>query len=54
MEELEQKCDAPHEDDKLCGAGISIIIAKTLKGVAQGWESRHSEREMTARTDGGG
>jgi hypothetical protein len=30
------------------------MIAKTMKGVAQVQEEREREREMTARTDGGG
>jgi len=36
------------------GAGITNMIAKTMKGVAQGQEEREREREVTARTDGGG
>ena len=36
------------------GAGIMNMIAKTMKGVAQGQEEREREREVTARTDGGG
>jgi len=36
------------------GAGITNMIAKTTKGVAQCQEGREEEREMTARTDGGG
>jgi len=30
------------------------MIAKVMKGVAPGKEGREKEREMTARTDGGG
>jgi len=30
------------------------MIANTMKGVPQGQEGREREREMTARTDGGG
>jgi len=36
------------------GAGITNMIAKTMTGVAQGQEEREREREVTARTDGGG
>jgi len=36
MQEREQKWDARHEDNKLWGAGITNMIAKTMKGVAQG------------------
>jgi len=54
IQEREQKWDARHEDDKLWGEGITNMIAKTMKGVAQGQEGREREREMTARTDGGG
>jgi len=54
MHETEQNWDACHEDDKLCGAGIKHMIATTMKAVAQGQEGREREREMTARTDGGG
>jgi len=51
MQEREQKWDALYEDDKVWGAGITNMIAKNMKGVAQGQEER--EREVTARTDGG-
>jgi len=34
--------------------GITNMIAKTMKGVAHGQEEREREREVTARTDGGG
>ena len=56
MQEREQKWDALHEDDKLLGAGIRNMIAKTMKGVGQGQQEREREnkRQMTARTDGGG
>jgi hypothetical protein len=54
MQEREQKWDARYEDNKVWGAGITNMIAKTMKVVAQGLEEREREREMTARTDGGG
>jgi len=54
MQEREQKWDTRHEDNKLWGAGITNMIAKVMKGVAPGKEGREKEREMTARTDGGG
>jgi len=54
MEEREQKWDTRHEDDKLCRVGITNMIAKVMKGMAPGQEVRENEREMTARTDGGG
>jgi len=56
MQDREQKWDARHEDDKLWGASITNMIAKTMKGVAQGQEGREreKERQMTARTDRGG
>jgi len=54
MEEREQKWDARYEDDKVRGAGITNMIAKTMKGVTQRQEERERERAMTARTDGGG
>jgi hypothetical protein len=54
IQEREQKWDARNEDDEVRGAGIMNMIAKTMKGVAQGQEGREKEREMTARTDGGG
>jgi hypothetical protein len=54
MEEREQKWDARYEDNKVWGAGITNMIAKTMKGVAQGQEWREREREVTARTNGGG
>jgi len=54
MQEREQKWDARYEDYKVWGAGITNMIAKTMKGVAQGQEEREREREVTARMDGGG
>ena len=54
IQEREQKWDAPYQDDKRWGVGITNIIAKTMKGVAPGQQRREREREMTARTDGGG
>jgi hypothetical protein len=35
MQEREQKWDASHQDNTLCGAGITHMIAKTMKGVAK-------------------
>jgi len=54
MQQREQKWDARHEDDKLWGAGITNMIAKTMTGVVQSQEGIRREGEMTARTDGGG
>jgi hypothetical protein len=54
MQKREQKWDAHQQDDKLREAGITIMMIKTIKGVAQRQEEREREREMTARTDGGG
>jgi len=54
MEDRAQIWDARHDDEKLWGAGIMNMIAKTMKGVAQGQEGGEREREMTARTDGRG
>jgi len=36
MEEKEQKWDTRYEDDKVWGAGITKMITKTMKCVAQG------------------
>jgi hypothetical protein len=38
MQEREEKWEASHEDDKLCGAGIMNMIPKTMKAVV------HSQR----------
>jgi len=54
MQEREQKWEARYEDDKMWGAGIPNMITKTMKGVAQGQEETGRERDVTARTDGGG
>jgi len=54
MQQSEQKLDARYEDDKVWGAGIMNMIAKTVKGVAQCHQERETEREVTARRDGGG
>jgi len=54
MQEREQKWDTRHEDDKLWGAGITIMITKTMNGVAQRQQGRERESEMTAKTDSGG
>jgi len=40
MQEREQKWDAHQKDDELWGAGITNMITKTMKGVAQGQEGR--------------
>jgi hypothetical protein len=54
IQERQQKWDARHEEDKVWGAGITNMIAKTMKLVAQGHEGREKEREMTAWTGGAG
>jgi len=54
MQGRQQKWDARYKDDKVWVAGITNMIAKTMKGVAQGQEERAREREVTARTDSGG
>jgi len=54
MQEREQKWDDRHEDNKVWGAGITIMIAQTMNGVVQGQDWREREREMSARTDSGG
>jgi hypothetical protein len=54
MEERGQKRDAPHEDYKLWGAGIANMIAKVMKGLAAGQETRDNERDKTAGMDSGG
>jgi hypothetical protein len=54
VQEREQKWDARDEDDKVSGAGIKNMIAKTMNGVGQGQEVREREREVTVRMDGGG
>lgn len=56
MQESEQKSDTRHEVDKLCGADIMNMIAKTIKRVAQGQEGREreKERQRTVWTKGGG
>jgi len=46
--------DACHDDEKLWGAGITNIIAMTMKALGQGQEWREGENQMTARTDCGG
>jgi hypothetical protein len=38
MQEREQRWDAHYEDDKVWGACITKVTAKTMKGVAQGQE----------------
>jgi len=54
MQESEQKWDARHEDNKLWGVGITNMTAKPMKKASHGQEGRVEERDMTARTDGGG
>jgi hypothetical protein len=54
MQEREQMSDSRCEDDKVWWAGITNLIAKTIKGIGQGREERERDREATARTDGGG
>jgi hypothetical protein len=43
MQESEQMWDTSREDDKQWGAGITNMIAKPMKGVAQGQEGREKE-----------
>jgi len=38
----------------LWGVGITIMIARVMKGVAPGQESKENERDMTAKMDHGG
>ena len=40
MQERERKWDGRYEDDKVWAAGITNLITKTMKGVAQGQEKR--------------
>ena len=40
MQEREQKWDVRYEDNKVWAAVITNMIAKTMKGVAQGQEER--------------
>jgi hypothetical protein len=54
MRGREQKWYARYEVNKEWGAGITNMIGKTMKGVAQGQELKEREREVTARTDGEG
>jgi hypothetical protein len=54
MQEREQKWDARYEDDKVWGAGITNMIAKTMNGVPQGQGDRERAREVAVRTDSGG
>ena len=54
MQERKQKWHARYQDDKVWGVGIMNMSGKTIKGVAQSQEEREREREVTARTDGGG
>jgi len=46
--------DAHHEYNMLWRAGITTMLAKSMAGVAQGQEGREKDREITAKTDGGG
>jgi len=54
MQERKQTWDARYEDDMVWGAGITNMIAKTMKGVEHGQEEREKDREVTARMDSGG
>jgi len=36
MQEREPKWDDSHQDDELCGAGVTNMIAKVMKGVPPG------------------
>jgi hypothetical protein len=54
MQERVEMWEARHEDEKLWRVGITNVIAKTMKGVAQLQKGRETEKEMTARMDGGG
>jgi hypothetical protein len=51
MQEREQKWDALHDEDRLCGAGTTNIIAKIMNGVAPGREDREKEKDETAGMD---
>jgi len=54
MQDREQKWNTSHKDDKLWGAGVRIMIAKVMKGVAPGLEGREKQRDKTVRMDGWG
>ena len=54
MQGREQEWDSRHEEDNLWEAGVTNMIAKTMKGVAQAQEGRENVKEMTSRTDCGG
>jgi len=54
MREREQKWDTHHEDDKLWDEGITNMIAKTMKVLAEGQEGRENVGQMTATTASGG
>jgi hypothetical protein len=54
MHEREQKRDACYQNDKVWVAGVTNMIAKTMKRAAEGQEEREREREVTATTEGGG
>jgi len=54
MRDSESKCDPHHEHNKAWGVGISTIITKVRKGVAASQEARETERDKSARMDGGG
>jgi len=45
MQEREQKWDARYEDDKVWGVGITNMIAKTMKGVAQAQEEEREKEK---------
>jgi len=54
MQERERKWDTRHEDDKLWGAGVTIMIAKAMKEVVLGLEVREKGKEKIAMMDGWG
>jgi hypothetical protein len=54
IQDREQKWNALHDDDKMCGAGITNMIVKAMKEVAPRHEAREKERDKTTGMDGGG
>jgi hypothetical protein len=54
MQERVEMWDARPKDENMWRAGITNVIAKTMNGVAQRQRGRETEKEMTARMDGGG
>jgi outer membrane biosynthesis protein TonB len=51
MQQREQKWDVRYKEDKVWGAGIMNMIAKTMKAVAQRQEEKEREREVTGSMD---